>query len=52
MGPETKEQDNDQTNKQTSFIPLFALKTELSSDNIDYNDTTIYVKCNEANLKI
>ena len=52
MGPETKKQDNDQTNKQTSFIPLFALKTELSSDKIDYNDTIIYVKCNEANLKI
>lgn len=31
---------------------LFALKTELSSDKIDYNDTIIYVKCNEANLKI
>ena len=41
-----------QTNKQTSFIPLFAIKTELSSDKIDNNDTIIYVKCNETNIKI
>ena len=33
-----------QTNKQTSFIPLFAIKTELSSDKIDSNDTIIYIK--------
>ena len=42
-----------QTNKQTSFISLFAIKTELSSDKIgNYNDTIIYVKCNETNIKI
>ena len=43
-----------QTNKQTSFIPLFAIKTELSSDKIHSNDTIIYIKiyCNETNLKI
>ena len=44
MGLETKKHDNDQTNKQTSFIPLFAIKTELSSDKIDSNDTIIYIK--------
>ena len=41
-----------QTNKQTSFIPLFAIETELSSDKIDNSDTIIYVKCNETNIKI
>ena len=41
MGPETKKHDNDQTNKQILFIPLFAVKTELSSDKIDDNDTMI-----------
>ena len=41
LGPETKKHDNDQTkkNKQTSFIPLFLVKTELSSDKINNNDT-------------
>ena len=40
LGPETKKHDNDQTkNKQTSFIPLFVVKTELSSDKINNNDT-------------
>ena len=39
-GPETKKHDNDQANnKQTSFIPLFVVKTELSSDKINNNDT-------------
>ena len=56
IGPETKKHDSDQTNKQTnkqtSFIPLFAVKTKLSSDKINNNDTMIYVKCNETNLKI
>ena len=56
MGPEIKEHDNDrpdkQTNKQTSFIPLFAVKTELSSDKINNSDTIIHIKCNETNLKI
>ena len=52
MEYETKKHDNDQTIKQTSFILLFAIKTELSSDKIDSNDTIIYVKCNETNLKI
>ena len=28
-----------QKNKQTSFIPLFVVKTELSSDKINNNDT-------------
>ena len=32
MGPDTKKHDSDRTNKQTSFIPLFAVLTELSSD--------------------
>ena len=41
MGPETKKHDNDQTNKHILFIPLFAVKTELSSDKIDDNDTII-----------
>ena len=41
MGPETKKHDNDQTNKQILVIPLFAVKTELSSDKIDDNDTMI-----------
>ena len=42
----------EQTNKQTSFIPLFAVKTELSSDKINNSDTIIHIKCNETNLKI
>ena len=33
-----------QKNKQTSFIPLFVVKTELSSDKINNNDTIIYIK--------
>ena len=41
-----------QKNKQTSFIPLFVVKTELSSDKINNNDTIIYIKCNETNLNI
>ena len=53
LGPETKKHDNDQTkNKQTSFIPLFVVKTELSSDKINNSDTIIHIKCNETNLKI
>ena len=28
-----------QKNKQTSFIPLFVVKTELSNDKINNNDT-------------
>ena len=55
-GPETKEHDNNrtdkQTNKQTSFIPLFAVKAELSSDKINNSDTIIHIKCNKTNLKI
>ena len=52
MGPEIKKHHNNRTNKQTSFIPLFAVKTELSSDKINNNDTIIYIKCNETNLRI
>ena len=52
MGPEIKKHHNNRKNKQTSFIPLFAVKTELSSDKINNNDTIIYIKCNETNLKI
>ena len=48
----TTERTNKQTNKQTSFIPLFAVKTELSSDKINNSDTIIHIKCNETNLKI
>ena len=44
MGPETEKHENDQTNKQTSFISLFAVKTELLSDKINNNDTIIYKK--------
>ena len=51
MGPETKKHDNDQTNKQTSFIPLFVVKTEFSSGKFN-NDTIIYIKCNDTNLNI
>ena len=40
LGPESKKHDNDQAdNKQASFIPLFVVKTELSSDKINNNDT-------------
>ena len=33
----------EQTNKQTSFLPLSAIRTELSSDKINNNDTIIYI---------
>ena len=33
----------EQTNKQTSFLPLSAIRTELPSDKINNNDTIIYI---------
>ena len=33
----------EQTNKHTSFLPLSAIRTELSSDKINNNDTIIYI---------
>ena len=50
MVPETKKHDNERTNKQASFIPLFAVK-DLLSDTINHYDTNMY-KYTEANIKL